>query len=572
MASLVKKMLKGHAYYYLVESGRVNGKPRIVKQQYLGTLENISAAVAAKNGELPEPEFSSVLGFGAVCALFHLAERLGIRKIIDRVAGKRAQGIPVADSIILAAINRAIMPESKNGFWGWFEKTVLHNCFPLANRKNLSSQGFWNNMSLLDEAKIQAIEDAITCKVVREYNISTECLLFDNTNFFTFIDTDTQSNLAGRGKSKEHRSDLRIIGLSMMVSPDHSIPLFHETYPGNMNDAKRFGEVIGRLKKRYQKIGAGDCKLTLVFDKGNNSEDNIDDVCGIDGFDVIGGLKYNQCPEFNNIGKDKFVRLDGDRLERTSAYRTTKNIYNREMTVIVTFNEELYDAQLDGVSANIEKCETRLRLLEYRLDARREGRIKGGKAPTVESVTKQVSDILSAEHMKSLFDFEATVEMDGRTVGLKHQFSNERFDILKSERLGRSILFTTHADWTSERIVSVYRSQYHVEEAFKMMKDTRHLSFRPIRHFTDSNIRVHAFYCVLSLLLSSLFNRELEDMGYKVSVHKMLDDFQSVEQVVTYFPDNKKGKRCTYSFSRLQGYAKEYIEKYDLIKYAMKSA
>ena len=84
-------MVKGHAYYYLVESGRVNGKPRIVRQQYLGTLENISAAAAAKNGELPEPEFSAVLGFGAVCALFHIAERLGIREIIDEIVGKREQ-------------------------------------------------------------------------------------------------------------------------------------------------------------------------------------------------------------------------------------------------------------------------------------------------------------------------------------------------------------------------------------------------------------------------------------------------------------------------------------------------
>ena len=361
MASLVKKMVKGHAYYYLVESGRVNGKPRIIRQQYLGTLESISAAMAAKGGELPEPEFSVVLGFGTVCALFDIAERLGIRQIIDGAAGKRAQGMPVADSMLLAAINRAAMPESKKGFWGWFERTVLPNRFPLANKKSLSSQGFWNNMSLLDETKIQAIEDEITHRVVRAYNVPTECLLFDNTNFFTFIDTDTPSGLAGRGKSKEHRSDLRIIGLSLMVSPDHSIPLFHEAYPGNMNDAKRFGGVIGRLKERYRKIGAGDCRLTLVFDKGNNSEDNIDALGGVDGFDVIGGLRYNQCPEFNSVGKDKFVRLDGERLEGTSAYRTTKNIYNRDMTVIVTFNRELYDAQLDGVSANIEKCEAGLR-------------------------------------------------------------------------------------------------------------------------------------------------------------------------------------------------------------------
>jgi hypothetical protein len=90
MASLVKKLVKGHAYYYLVESKRVNGKPRIVKQQYLGTLENIAAAVAAKNSDLPEPEFSVVLGFGAVSALFHIAD--GVGESFARRAGREDSG------------------------------------------------------------------------------------------------------------------------------------------------------------------------------------------------------------------------------------------------------------------------------------------------------------------------------------------------------------------------------------------------------------------------------------------------------------------------------------------------
>jgi transposase len=114
------------------------------------------------------------------------------------------------------------------------------------------------------------------------------------------------------------------------------------------------------------------------------------------------------------------------------------------------------------------------------------------------------------------------------------------------------------------------RSQYHVEETFKQMKDEKYLSFRPIHHFTDANIRVHAFYCVIALLLASLLNKEVEQLGQKMSIHCMLDQFGEAQQVITVFPKVGKKKTSNISFSRLNGIVKDYVEKYGLLKYADK--
>jgi hypothetical protein len=159
MATISKRTNKSGTYYYLVESARVNGKPRIVKQIYLGTAERIAKAVERMTSDTPTtaPELVKVFDFGAVTALYSVAERLGICRIIDNIADKRNQGIEVSASILLAAINRAVAPTSKNAFSEWFDKTVLYKIFPGANAKNLSSQGFWNNMEALDEDKIRKI-------------------------------------------------------------------------------------------------------------------------------------------------------------------------------------------------------------------------------------------------------------------------------------------------------------------------------------------------------------------------------------------------------------------------------
>jgi transposase len=567
MAYIIKRKVKKHIYYYLAVSARVNDKPRIVSKKYLGKAENIAAAYTNDVGEI-KAEHSTVYDLGAVLALFDVAERLGIREIIDRHANKRNQGLPVSASILLAAINRAVMPKSKNSFYDWYAHTVLNKCFPEADKENLSSQGFWNNMEQLDQAAIRLIEDDITKKVVNKYKVRTDCLLFDNTNFYTYMDTDNPSILSKHGHSKEKRSDLKIIGLSLMTSSDHSIPLFHETYPGNTNDAKRFADVLPCLKDRYKKLGRGDCDVTLVFDRGNNDDDNIRDILRDVPikFHFVGGLRLNQCGELRTIPLSDLAPLEEEALKETTAYRTTKNVYGRDFTVVMTYNPELFKTQLRGVSNNIIKCEAKLLLLKESLLKWVNGIVCKGRKPSKSGVLKRVSSILSAEHMKEVFN-HSTGTQNG-CITLEYSLNSDKLELLKQNTLGRSFLFTDRSDWSNEKIVGAYRSQYHVEEAFKRMKDTKFLSFRPIFHFTDSKIRVHAFYCVLAYLLTSLINLEFEDMGIKISIPKMLDCLQNVCQVITVVHKVNSHKDETLStLSGLEGVAKIYIKKYRLLRY-----
>jgi transposase len=579
MTSLVAKKKKGGIYYYAVDSARVNGKPRIVKQVYLGTLDNIvEARKQLKNLKISEPDHATVLEFGAVSALLDLAERLGIRQIIDEEVGKRLQGLPVGDSILLAAINRAVKPVSKNAFFDdWFSETVLPYSFPKANRKNLSSQGYWNNMSLINSEAIRNIEDKITSKIVQKYNIQTNCLLFDNTNFISYIDTDfisyidtdNPSKLAKRGKSKQHRTDLRIVGLSLMVSPENNIPLFHEPYPGNTNDAKRFSEIIDGLKNRCQKI-QNNTDLTLVFDRGNNSESNIEKLIQDNpfSFHYVGGLKQNQCQDLLMIPKEEFKSLVGDAFGETTAYRTIREEFGRTATVVVTNNPELYRLQMRGVTNNIEKCWKELKELSDKLNEREEGKKFRGRQYTEESVLARVKSILSAEHMKNIFEYN--IKINNGYISLIYSINEEKFDHIKEHILGKSILFTDRHEWSNEQIVGAYRAQYHVEECFKQLKNKDFLTFIPIRHFTDKNISVHTFYCVLALTLVSVLNLELKRMGYKTSINKMLKELVSIKQVINYYIINKNHVHKTTTFTEIKNIYKEYIDKYNLFRYALK--
>jgi transposase len=154
-------------------------------------------------------------------------------------------------------------------------------------------------------------------------------------------------------------------------------------------------------------------------------------------------------------------------------------------------------------------------------------------------------------------------------VQLEFSLDLSRLEELRKRQLGKTILYTDNHDWTNERIVTAYRSQYHIEQAFKQMKNADHLDFRPIYHWTDQKIRVHAFYCVLALRLCSLLNRELHGHGIDISINRMLDILGEVKQVITVYPKKGASKkdRQSFSLSKLDPDTRRIVEALNLDQY-----
>ncbi len=167
------------------------------------------------------------------------------------------------------------MTTGKQGWWQWARTTSLE--FQLrAGLSKLDSQHFRDMMDSLPEEAIPRIELELLQRIQRRYELSSDTLAFDTTNFFTFIDTtNTRCTIAQRTKSKQKRHDLRHVGLALVVTRKDLIPLFHLTCRGNRNDAKVFAEITAQIKKRLQELGMDLEKHTLVFDRGNNSRKNL---------------------------------------------------------------------------------------------------------------------------------------------------------------------------------------------------------------------------------------------------------------------------------------------------------
>jgi len=82
MAHLHKKMKKGRPYYYIREIARVDGKPKVVSQIYLGSIERL---VELAKGTRERCKNILVQEFGALFIANLIEAQVGVASIIDAV-------------------------------------------------------------------------------------------------------------------------------------------------------------------------------------------------------------------------------------------------------------------------------------------------------------------------------------------------------------------------------------------------------------------------------------------------------------------------------------------------------
>jgi transposase len=565
MPSLTRKTNRGRNYWYLRWTARVDGRPKVVRQEYLGTSAEVAAALAKAPSALTVLPGAPVLEFGAVMALYDLAQEVDLVGLLDAHVPRRVRrGPSVGQMLLLATLNRAVAAASKARMATWYARTALVGVLPL-KQSQLTSQRFWDAMDRVDEAALLAVERELVARVVKRFDLSVERLFYDATNFFTFVDTfNDRPTLPQRGVSKEGRDALRILGLALLVTGDGEVPLMHRLYPGNHNDPTSFRSVVGELVERARTVLGGAQDLTVVFDKGNNTEDTLAALHPT--YHVVGSLVPSHHKELLDVTKEQMRRLDPARFPKdVRSWRTRKKVFGREYTVLVTWNQGLYDAQRKTVERELAKRSAKLLAEQARLARWHSGELSSGRRPTPASVERRVAQILRGQHMASLFETQVTPHPERPKVAqLDWRLSTQALARLEQRELGKTLLFTDREEWTDEEVVTAYRGQHHVERSFRQMKDTHYVSFRPAHHWTDQKLRVHAFCCVVALMLCTLLRRRLAKSGTDLSVNAMLEALATIREVHVLLSSGKGRPRVRRTHSELTPLAKRLFEELGL--------
>jgi transposase len=539
MASLQRTRVNGTTYWRIVESRRIKGKPRAIPILQLGTADALLTRLtgAAPGGSLRVRSFQH----GGVAALTAIARRLQIAELIDRhvpvpSTPDSVKRPSVGQTMVLAACNRALRPRSKRGWASWAEGTSLAHLNPGLKTKSLTSQFFWEQMHRISLESLAFIERDLTKLVVADLGISLDTLFYDTTNFFTYIDsTNTRCDLPQRGHSKQKRTDLRLFGLALLVSRDGQIPLCTQIYPGNRADATEFPPALTLIRQRLADLSLTLQDVTLVYDRGNLSQKNQQTIDAAT-VGYVSALVPAQHRDLIAIPLSEYKELQTGRLKGLRVHRTAKTVWGTERTVVLYLSETLRAGQRRGLDQALVRAQKALSAWKERLEKKRSG------SRSSRTADRRIDRILSAQFLKQIL----TITYDGSKTGahrLHWVINQDAYRHLCDDYFGKRILITNRETWSTEEIIAAYRGQSQVENTFKQVKDDEHFAIRPQFHWTDQKIHVHAFICLVALLLGRVIEQQARKLGRTQSLSRMMDELDTIRLAMILTPSGKRAGR-----------------------------
>src|SRR6266540_1004047 len=479
MASLYPKRFGGKTYWYLREMGRVDGKPKMISERYLGTAADIAAATEARETAML-PQRTRHLAFGDVAAAWGVLQALGVAAIVDA------------------------------------------------------------------------------------FGLDCSSVALDMTNFATFIDTgNAKAPVAQRGKAKQKRSDLRLVGLGLVVTRDGGIPLTWRAYPGDRPDVTQFPAMIDQLRGQYEAITAlagipsgGGTDMTVVFDAGQNSQDNFAHLAAT-GLRYVGSVPASDCPDLTALPASMRATVDPARFGDLSAYDTRRVVYGTERRAILTHSPELHQSQARGFDG------TTLAKAGKKLDELAATLARGKTRRPRDKVAAEITAIISKPWIRRVVTWQLT-GVQPRDLRLTWNIDQAARTTLEEELFGKHVLITSHDDWPVAEVIAGYRSQSEAEFSFRQMKDPHVVSFSPMHHWTEHSIRVHVFTCVLALQIAHLMRRQAERASLHLSVRELLGQLAGIGETVLTYPSTGGRPKARRMTTELTGDQQKLHETFDL--------
>jgi transposase len=545
MAHFHVKTKKGRPYLYVREIARVGGKPKVVSQVYIGSPERVASLVTASGEGAVKLRVEE---FGALWLADQISHDIDLVGIIDQEVPRvaREEGPSVGEYFLYCAWNRMCETTSKNKLSQWYERTAVQQIRPV-DIGELTSQRYWEKWDRVSETALKTIARRFFEQIWKLESPDADCLLFDTTNYYTFMASDTPSDLARRGKNKEGRHNLRQIGLGLLVSRGSRLPLYYCVYPGNLHDSRQFEAVMDEMFGVVCGLNKTKQKLTVVIDKGMNSEGNfawIDEHSRIHFVTTYSTyfaqeLAMTPLDVFEPAETEKNRRLveKGKEEDRMLVYRTKGEYWGKQRAVVVTYNP---------VTARKQSCTLDSKLEAVRQDLlvmRSKVRNKEPHWRNQEAIRERYLRLCKRFYIPSdLYALEFSQTADGMVMSF-------RKDVIAVERkrmmFGKNIIITDNTDWTTSEIVEASLDRWQVENRFRLSKEDNLVAMRPIRHWTDSKIRCHLFSCVVAMTYLRRIELRLNAAGIHRTAEDVMEDMRHLHSVLLIKDGARKADRRT---------------------------
>jgi len=490
---------------------------RIVEEKRLdiGTIE--------KRGRMIDVEtmvHSNAREVGSEWMCHQTWERLGLSALLASQGWNNEQ----IDLAAAHVVSRAVYPASELRTSRWMKENSAVCELTGYDMDKVSKDKLYQSALNLYELK-DVLEKHLSAKTNELFDLQDKIILYDLTNTY-FEGSKRGSKLAKFGKSKEQRSDAKLVVLALVVNIEGFIK-YSAIHEGNMYDSKTLPQMI-------DKLAAHTCaqKAVVVLDAGIATEDNLK---------LIAEKGYHYLCVSRTKLKD--YAIDPNRL---TVMMETKSKQNVRIKAIQTDRDTDYYLEIKSDAKTVkeqsmatqfeERFEAYLARIQQALLA------KGGVKKTDkvwERIGRAKEKYPSVHHY---YDIKVSVD---DTKGIATALDWEKQETLHQARetqYGMYFLRTSLKVADEVIIWNIYNTIREIENTFRTLKNE--LDLRPIYHKTDKATMAHLHLGILAYWLVNTIRCQLKSHGINHSWSEIVR-IGNTQKIITTSGQNTFDKTVT---------------------------
>jgi hypothetical protein len=500
VGSIIGKRVNGRTYYYYAESRRVDGKPRVTGQRYLGTAEDVARLGAAA----AEPEHARHLEFGRVAAVWGALRRLDLAGVVDRVVGRQRTEVSAGAHLQLAVLHRICGPERDLASW-WQDTAAERFARPAVARGAFDPARFWRAARRLGPEERDAVEAAVADELAARIDPGggpLPALVVDVPNFATSVPPESVDTATG---------------VSLLVSRHGAVPLAARGY--RCGERGSYCALAEQLAEQHRRRSA-ESEITLVFDAGQQAQLDLDR-----GLHFVGGLLPADHPDLLAHASSARAPVDPQRLPGVTALDTRAQVSGVSRRVLVTHSEGLHRAQLRGFTQALNHA-------ARQLDGFAEALRSGAHRHTREQAASEIARITRVRWVDRVLQTSLTGSRPGE-LKLDWRIDDAARARLDAEFFGKQLLVTDRDEWSAAEVVTAYRARNHLDASFRRINEPAGEAWR---RCSAEQIAVERLVSVLAVAVLHLMRQEADRAGLDLSVRELLEQLDGIAETALRYP------------------------------------
>lgn len=322
------------------------------------------------------------------------------------------------------------------------------------------------------------LETFLSTKTNELFDLQDTIYLYDLTNTY-FEGEKRTSQLAKHGRSKEKRSDAKLVVLALVVNQEGFIK-YSSIYQGNMADCKTLSATVDNLRLATSNVSK---KAVIVMDAGIATEENLMMVKS-KGFDYL-------C-----VTRSKLKNFEA---ENTSAIKTVYDKKNQPISLhkVTVENQSDYFLKIKSQAKAIKENEMHQQFkqrFEEGLEIIKLSLTKKSGIKKQDKVHERIGRLKQKyPSIQKHYLIETKVDVTKNITEIKWKLKDE--PAIKQTQ-GIYFLRTSLDVKEEETIWKIYNTIREIEYTFRVLKTD--LDLRPIYHKNDDSTMAHLFLGLLA--------------------------------------------------------------------------